>query len=61
VPNLCEDRHDWSRHPGTFYSGNQGWPPGASNTRLIARSCLNCHNNIHGSNAPANRGQFFTR
>jgi len=61
VPNLCQDCHDWSRHPGTFYSGNQGWPPGASNTRLIARSCLNCHNNIHGSNAPANRGQFFTR
>ena len=60
VPNLCQDCHDWSRHPGTFYSGNQGFDNG-KNTRFIARSCLNCHNSIHGSNAPANRGQFFTR
>ena len=68
VPNLCQDCHDWSRHPGTIYSGNQGFPQpgtastgGASNTRFIARSCLNCHNAIHGSNAPANRGKFLTR
>ncbi len=31
------------------------------NTRFIARACTNCHNAIHGSNAPANRGQFLTR
>jgi DmsE family decaheme c-type cytochrome len=80
VPNLCQDCHDWSRHPGTFYSGSSGWTiqegvggggqpmtgtPGAFNpgasTRFIARSCLNCHNAIHGSNAPANRGKFLTR
>ncbi len=51
--------------PGTFYDGSQGWqrPPaqGGPSTRFIARSCTNCHNAIHGSNAPANRGQFFTR
>ena len=35
--------------------------PGEPNTRFIARSCLNCHSSIHGSNAPANRGQFFLR
>ena len=80
VPNLCQDCHDWSRHPGTFYDGSKGWTvlsgngaagtpmtgtPGAFNpaasTRFIARSCLNCHNAIHGSNAPANRGKFLTR
>ena len=61
VPNLCQDCHDWSKHPGTIYSGSQGWSPGANNTRLISRSCLNCHNAIHGSNAPANRGLFFIR
>ena len=65
VPNICQDCHDWSRHPGTFYDGSQGWqrPPaqGGPSTRFIARSCTNCHNAIHGSNAPANRGQFFTR
>jgi DmsE family decaheme c-type cytochrome len=31
------------------------------NTRFIARACLNCHNSIHGSNAPGNRGQFLLR
>jgi len=29
--------------------------------RLIARGCVNCHNNMHGSNAPAMRGKFFLR
>jgi DmsE family decaheme c-type cytochrome len=66
VPNLCQDCHDWSRHPGTAYSGDQGFNPipgGATtpNTRFVARACLNCHNAIHGSNAPATRGKFLTR
>jgi DmsE family decaheme c-type cytochrome len=69
VPNLCQDCHDWSRHPGTMYSGKEGWPPigtaanpsATANTRVIARSCLNCHNQVHGSNAPGNRGKFFLR
>jgi DmsE family decaheme c-type cytochrome len=64
VPNLCQDCHDAARHPGTFYSGNQGFgspATGAPNTRLIARACLSCHTNIHGSNAPAMRGKFFLR
>jgi DmsE family decaheme c-type cytochrome len=67
VPNLCQDCHDWSRHPGTAYSGDQGFVriPGSStttpNTRFVARACLNCHNSIHGSNAPATRGKHLTR
>lgn len=63
-PNLCQDCHDWSRHPGTYYSGNQGFQSttaGAPNTRLVGRACLNCHTQIHGTNAPAVRGEFFTR
>ncbi len=72
-PHLCQDCHDWSRHPGSFYGGQHAWTiregmtgtPGAPNpavsTRLIARACLNCHNAIHGSNAPGNRGKFLTR
>jgi DmsE family decaheme c-type cytochrome len=63
-PTLCQSCHDASRHPGTFYSGNQGFDSGASgapNTRLIARGCVNCHTSIHGSNAPAMRGKFFLR
>lgn len=61
APNLCQDCHDWSRHPGTYYSGNQGWSAATPNTRLVARACLNCHTSIHGNNAPAMRGKFFLR
>jgi DmsE family decaheme c-type cytochrome len=88
APNLCQDCHEASRHPGTVYGasgafncqpgdtatttvGGVAYPncppsrtgqpnPGVSN-RLVARACNNCHNAIHGSNAPGNRGQFFLR
>jgi DmsE family decaheme c-type cytochrome len=67
VPNVCQDCHDWSRHPGSHYGGQHAWvtPSGTPNTgvstRFIARSCVNCHNAVHGSNAPASRGKFLTR
>jgi DmsE family decaheme c-type cytochrome len=78
APNLCQDCHDGSRHPGTVYgaaggfncaagdpnpacAGKTGQPNPSVNNRLVARACLNCHNAIHGSNAPGNRGKFFTR
>ena len=84
TPNLCQDCHDGSRHPGTIYGAGGGFncvegmtndkanypgcfgkPVGTLNsnvnTRLVDRACLNCHSAIHGSNAPGNRGQFFTR
>ena len=31
----------------------------AANVRLLARGCLNCHSQIHGSNSP--NGAFLTR
>jgi hypothetical protein len=63
---VCQDCHDASRHPGTIYDATQGWirpdgTPGAANTRLIARGCVNCHYHVHGSNAPAMKGKFFLR
>ena len=78
APNLCQDCHDWSRHPGTIYgaagsfvcqpgdtspacAGKTGQPNSAVNNRLVARACVNCHSAVHGSNAPGNRGKFFTR
>ena len=54
-------------HPTNFYGSGQAWilPNGTQNTspstRFIARGCLNCHNSIHGSNAPADRGKFLIR
>ncbi len=61
APNVCQDCHDASRHPGTIYDASGGWSNPTPNTRLIARGCVNCHNNLHGSNAPAMRGKFFLR
>ncbi len=66
APNVCQDCHDAAKHPGTVYDGSGGWnfiPPRntAPNTRLIARGCVNCHAQVHGSNAPAMRGKFFLR
>jgi DmsE family decaheme c-type cytochrome len=68
APNLCQDCHVTGRHPTSFYGSNQGWtvpgtetPNSSVSTRFIARGCLNCHNSIHGSNAPSNRGKFLIR
>ncbi len=63
-PNVCQDCHDASRHPGTIYDAKGGWipvAPSTTNTRLIARGCNNCHYQVHGSNAPGMRGKFFLR
>jgi DmsE family decaheme c-type cytochrome len=64
VPNLCQDCHDASSHPGTMYDADNNFKPpstGSPNSRFVARSCLNCHNEIHGSNAPAGRARRFVR
>jgi DmsE family decaheme c-type cytochrome len=64
VPNLCQDCHDASSHPGTMYDADNNFKPpstGSPNTRFVARSCLNCHNEVHGSNAPAGRARRFVR
>lgn len=60
MPGLCQDCHDGSRHPGSFYGADQSFAAG-QNTRLVGRSCINCHQLVHGSNAPGSRGRFFTR
>jgi DmsE family decaheme c-type cytochrome len=67
APNLCQDCHVTGRHPTSFYGSNQLWnlpngtPNAAVSTRVIGRACLNCHNSIHGSNAPTSRGKFLIR
>ena len=60
-PLLCQDCHDWGRHPGTQYDARAGFPGTNSrqtvtspSNRFYARSCTNCHTQIHGSNAPFN-------
>jgi DmsE family decaheme c-type cytochrome len=62
VPQLCQDCHG-SAHGQIAYGSSFGI--GGANqdraTRFDARACVNCHQMIHGSNAPASRGQFLLR
>ena len=60
-PTLCQSCHDVTGHPSTPYTSfNSFGGPNTSN-RMIARACLNCHTNIHGSNGPSMRGSHFLR
>jgi DmsE family decaheme c-type cytochrome len=66
VPNLCQDCHDAAQHPGTMYDADASFraptgPTSGPNTRFLARSCLNCHVEIHGTNSPAGRGRRLVR
>ena len=63
VPNLCQGCHDSAQHVGTRYSAETlftgsritGSATSPSN-KSFGRACLNCHANIHGSNAIAGAG-----
>lgn len=50
-PRLCQTCHVSQLHPSNPY------PP--TDRRVFGRACLNCHQNIHGSNHPS--GNAFTR
>jgi DmsE family decaheme c-type cytochrome len=53
IPQLCQNCHDWSRHPGTPYDNA---------TSFTSRwDCLRCHAAIHGSNSPSGSGLRYTR
>lgn len=61
VPYLCQSCHDASRHPGTDYPSTAGFSGISPKSQFFARGCLNCHSNIHGSNASSALGQTFVR
>ncbi len=50
-PWLCQSCHASAFHPSTAYSGTGLPPPG--NRHLLAKNCLNCHSQVHGSNHPS--------
>jgi len=58
VPNLCQGCHDGTRHPATRYSRETLLTGAVPSNKSYNRSCLNCHANIHGSNAPSNPGSL---
>ena len=59
IPNLCQGCHDSSTHPGTLYGRSSLFTGAAPAIQSVGRACLNCHSNIHGSNAPANPANLF--
>ncbi|GIU23264.1 DmsE family decaheme c-type cytochrome [Shewanella colwelliana] len=60
APQLCQQCHASDGHASNAYMGNteQGSSVGG-NAFTGGRSCLNCHNQIHGSNHPS--GKLFQR
>jgi len=64
MPNLCQNCHSTGNHPGTPYGEQYGFNGAgslSSRNKFVARSCTNCHSNIHGSNAPGVTGETFVR
>ena len=52
APYLCQQCHSSAGHPSLGYdSGSLSNP--VNNTFVLAKSCLNCHFQIHGSNHPS--------
>ena len=51
-PWLCQQCHLVQFHPSTAYSGT-GLPGAARTPQLLAKNCLNCHSQVHGSNHPS--------
>jgi DmsE family decaheme c-type cytochrome len=58
APFLCQRCHVTSRHPPTVYDGFVLQNSSNAN-KIFGRACLNCHQQIHGSNAPS--GKAFLR
>ena len=56
APMLCQRCHIGTRHPSTLYDGAAVQ---SRSNRIIGRGCVNCHQQIHGSNHPS--GQSLTR
>lgn len=61
IPELCQACHDSTQHPGTIYTRFNTFQGGSPSNKMVARACLNCHSNIHGSNAPSARGKNWVR
>ena len=51
-PLLCQQCHSQAGHPSLAYTG-AGLPSGSPSGFLLAKSCLNCHSQVHGSNHPS--------
>ena len=51
-PWLCQQCHSQAGHPSLAYSGTQ-LVAGIAQSAMLAKGCLNCHSQVHGSNHPS--------
>ena len=58
APYICQRCHVTSRHPPTVYDGFVLKTSSGAN-RITGRACMNCHQQLHGSNSP--NGKAFLR
>ena len=53
-PWLCQRCHLNTRHPGSLYSNiNAAGSQATASNRAVEHACKNCHQNVHGGNAPS--------
>jgi DmsE family decaheme c-type cytochrome len=52
-PYLCQRCHLNTRHPGTLYDARNAVGGPSQSNRAVEHACRNCHQNIHGGNAPS--------
>jgi nitrate/TMAO reductase-like tetraheme cytochrome c subunit len=57
MPMLCQRCHIVTKHPSSIYDNNAITV--SKSNRMFGRSCVNCHQTVHGSNHPS--GQYFMR
>ena len=51
-PMLCQSCHSQSGHP-SLPQDERGLPTGVPSQYLLGQNCMNCHNQVHGSNHPS--------
>ena len=52
APLLCQSCHSQSGHPSIAYDAD-GLATGMPSQYLLGQSCMNCHEQVHGSNHPS--------
>ncbi|MGI9239115.1 MAG: DmsE family decaheme c-type cytochrome [Woeseiaceae bacterium] len=52
APTLCQSCHSQDGHP-SLPQDERGLPSGMPSQFLLGQSCLNCHDQVHGSNHPS--------
>ena len=53
IPMLCQQCHSHMRHPNDLFTPQQLATGTGPNERVMARGCVSCHAQIHGSNSPS--------